>query len=90
MKDPRWTKLATLLVEHSIGVKPGEIVLIETTDALAEFTALLIHAVADAGGLPMVVTNHQQVLRALYQCASEEQMKKIGEIEAAHPSGDAV
>ena len=32
MKDPRYTKLANLLVNHSTQVKPGEKVLIEAFD----------------------------------------------------------
>jgi leucyl aminopeptidase (aminopeptidase T) len=32
MKDPRFTKLANLLVSYSIKVKPGENVLVETYD----------------------------------------------------------
>ena len=86
MKDPRLAKLATLLVEHSTAIKPGDTVLIEAFDIPTNFTACLIHAIAQAGGLPMVATHHQEVLRALYQCASDEQMRTIGEIESARMS----
>src|SRR5216110_3435152 len=81
MKDPRYTQLAKLLVSHSCQVKPGDKVLIETFDIPAEFTVELIQAVADAKGRPLVSTYQQSVLRALYQNASEDQMKTLGSIE---------
>lgn len=81
MKEPRYTKLAHLLVHHSIRLAPGEKVLVEAYDIPPDFTAELIGAIAEAGGLPLVTTYHQPVLRALYRAATEEQMKTIGEIE---------
>lgn len=83
MKDPRYTQLAQLLVRHSIRLQPGEKVLIEAFDIPTEFTAELIRVVAEAGGLPLVSTYHQSVLRALYNTATEEQMQAIGKIERA-------
>jgi aminopeptidase len=62
-------------------VTPGDKVLIEAFDIPVDFTALLIRETAAAGGLPLVSTYHQQVLRALYQVATEDQMKLLGHIE---------
>jgi aminopeptidase len=81
MKDPRFNDLARLLVHHSMAVKPGEKVLIEAFDIPVDFTATLVRETAAAGGLPLVSTYHQQVLRSLYQVATEEQMKLLGRIE---------
>ena len=81
MKDPRYTQLAKLLVNHSIRLQPGEKVLIEAFDIPTDFTAELVRVVAEAGGLPLVSTYHQTVLRALYSVATEEQMRTIGKIE---------
>src|SRR3954463_3123324 len=75
MKDPRFTQLAELLVHHSCDVQRGEKVLIEAFDIPAEFTVELVRAVAKAGGLPLVSVYQQLVQRALFQSASEEQMK---------------
>ncbi|MCW3096306.1 MAG: Leucyl aminopeptidase [Chthonomonadaceae bacterium] len=83
MKDPRYHQLAQLLVRHSVRLQPGEKVLIEAFDIPTDFTAELIRVVAEAGGLPLVSTYHQPVLRALYQAATEEQMQTIGKIEKA-------
>src|SRR5579863_4010779 len=81
MKDPRYSRLSELLVNHSTKVKAGDKVLIEAFDVPTDFTAEVIRAVAAAGGEPLVSTYHQPVLRALYSAASESQMKSIGRIE---------
>jgi aminopeptidase len=81
MKDPRFTDLANLLVRHSMRVEKGEKVLIEAFDIPGDFTAELIHAVGRAGGLPLVSLYSQQVLRAMYQNGSEEQMRLLGQVE---------
>jgi aminopeptidase len=81
MKDPRYTRLAELLVKHSTEVAPGDKVLIEAFDVPTDFTAEVICVVAAAGGKPLVSTYHQPVLRALYRAATESQMQTIGRIE---------
>ena len=83
MKDPRFGQLAHLLVHHSMQVGRGDKVLVEAFDIPADFVVELIKAIADAGGVPLVSTYQQPVLRALYQASSPEQMKLIGEVEKA-------
>jgi aminopeptidase len=83
MKDPRYAQLARLLVRHSMQVTPGDKVLVEAFDIPADFTTELIRAIAEAEGLPLVSTYHQPVLRALFQAATEDQMRAIGEVERA-------
>ena len=83
MKDPRYAQLASLLVQHSTEVKPGEKVLVEAFDIPTDFTVELIRAVDAAGGLPLVSTYHQAVQRAVLQSATEAQMQTIGDIERA-------
>lgn len=83
MKDPRYTKLANMLVNYSTRVKPGDKVLVEAFDIPVDFTTELIKEIAAAGGLPLVSTYQVPVLRALYNVATEEQMKTIGAIERA-------
>jgi aminopeptidase len=48
MTDPRYTKLAKLLVEYSTELKKGDRILIETTDVPDEFVVELIRAVRSA------------------------------------------
>jgi aminopeptidase len=87
MKDPRFSQLAKVLVHHSSQVKSGDRVFVEAFDIPTDFTVELIKTVAAAGGLPIVSTYHQQVLRALFNNASEAQMQFIAQIERARMEG---
>ena len=81
MLDPRIQELARVLIQHSVGVQPGDKVFLEAFDIPAEATACVVRAIAEAGGLPVVETRQNSVLRELYRNASEEQMRLIGELE---------
>ncbi len=82
MPDPRYVKLASLLVNYSCAVQPGEKLLIDSIDCPQPMTRALIRAVADAGGVPLVVLHSKAVWRDLMLCGSEEQMRILGETEA--------
>lgn len=83
MLDPRVERLADVLVGYSMAVKPGDRVLIEAFDMPPEAIACLVERVSAAGGIPLVETRQNRVLRALYLGATEEQMRLIGELELA-------
>jgi len=83
MKDPRYTDLANVLVNHSCKLEPGQKVLIEAFDIPTDFTVELVKRVAAVGAAPLVSTYHQQVMRAVLQSATEEQMKLLGQVEAS-------
>lgn len=87
MHDPRYTRLANVLIHHSCRVKPGDKVLVEAFDIPTDFTVALIRTIAEAGGQPLVSTYLQPVLRALYRVATEEQMRFIGEVERHRMEG---
>ncbi|HZL44439.1 MAG TPA: aminopeptidase [Verrucomicrobiae bacterium] len=72
MTDPRYTKLARLLVDYSIAVKKGERILLDMMDVPDEFTIELIRAVRSAGGIPMVETRHTRVGRELLRQTQED------------------
>ncbi len=81
MIDARWQRLADVLVHHSVRVQTGERVLIEAFDMPPEFVALLARTIAQAGGIPIVDTKSSLVLRALYQNATESQIRFIAALE---------
>ena len=81
MKDPRVAKLAEILIGHSTQVQPGEKVLVEAYDIPDDVVTAVVDVIAKAGGLPFVSVKRNAVLRALYQNASEEQMRLTGELE---------
>lgn len=81
MADPRYARLAELLIRYSCAVGPGDKVLIDSNDGPYEMVRALIRAADAAGGVPLVVLHSKAVWRDLILCASEEQMRLMGEAE---------
>jgi aminopeptidase len=65
MTDPRYRKLATLLVDYSTELKKGDRALLDMIDVPDEFTIELIRAVRAAGATPLVEVRHTRVSREL-------------------------
>lgn len=84
MNDPRITKLANLLLDHSCEIKKGEKILIEAFD-LPEpnLVCALVEGASERGAIPLVTTKQNAVLRSLYQTATEESMQAAAEFEGA-------
>jgi aminopeptidase len=74
MHDPRFDKLARLLVDYSIRLKRNENVLVEAFDVPDEMTVALTRAIGEAGGIPFVQVHHARVNRALALGASAPQL----------------
>jgi aminopeptidase len=72
--DPRFDKLARLLVGYSITLKPRENVLVEAFDSPDEMTIALIRAIREAGGTPFAQIQRSRVSRALALGATESQL----------------
>ena len=87
MNDPRYTKLAHLLVNHSMAVKPGEKVLIESFEAPTEFVIAMVREVSSAGGHPLASTVIQKVQREMVKHATEEQLKLLAAVETVRMEG---
>ncbi len=81
MMDPRYEKLADVLIGYSTELKKGEKILIEAFDIPEEMVVALVRRVVEAGGIPVVDTKHNVILRTMYSSATEEQMKLIGDVE---------
>ena len=81
MSDPRFSRLADVLVGHATSLKPGEKVLVEAFDTDETFLGILIDKIAAAGAIPFIETRSNRVLRKLFQNATEAQMAAIGEHE---------
>lgn len=82
MNDPRLTRLAETLLDHSCRIEKGQKVLIEAFD-LAEpvLVARLVELAADRGAIPIVDLKHNSVLRALYRSGTETSLSLAGKIE---------
>ncbi len=83
MTDPRYDKLASNLINHSICLQKGEKVLIEAFDLPEAMVIALVRAARKAGGVPLVTLKNNHVLRELYREATEEQMQLCGDVELA-------
>jgi len=74
MHDPRYDKLAKVLVEYSTRLKRNENVLIETFDVPDEMTVALVRSARKAGANVLAQVYHARVNRELALDASERQL----------------
>ena len=65
MTDPRYRKLARLLVQYSTRLKRGDHVLLDLIDVPDEFAIELIRAVRAAAATPFAEVRHTRVSREL-------------------------
>ncbi|HEX7859237.1 MAG TPA: aminopeptidase [Verrucomicrobiae bacterium] len=81
MTDPRFTKLAQLLITYSMELQKGEKVLLDMIDVPDEFTVEMIRATRAIGAIPLVETRHTRVAREVLLGTDEEHATTIREIE---------
>jgi aminopeptidase len=82
MGDPRIEKLAGIIVNYSVDIRPGEKVLIQNINPEPEFVKALVSAVHRAGGLAFVALRDKSIERELYLNGGEEQFELQAEFEA--------
>jgi aminopeptidase len=83
MLDPRIEKLATLLIDHSCQLEPGEKVLIEAFDLPdPSLVCCLIEIARDRGAIPVVSYKNNLITRSLLRSGDEATFALIGDIEA--------
>jgi aminopeptidase len=83
MTDPRYTKLAKLLVTYSTRVKKGDRVLLDMIDIPDEMTVELIRAVRGAGGIPLVDLRHTRITREILRGTNEKHASLVCNLELA-------
>ncbi len=81
MTDPRYLKLARLLVEYSTAMKKGEHILLDMIDVPDDFSVELIRAVRAAGATPLIEVRHTRVTREMLRGTNEEQARMIRDVE---------
>ena len=81
MTDPRYPKLARLLVEYSTNLKRGDRVLLDMIDVPDEFTVELVRAARKAGATPVVEVRHTRVNRELLRGTNREHAALTRDIE---------
>ncbi len=82
MNDPRLTRLAEILLDHSCQLQEGENVLIEAID-LPEPTLVcrLVEMAAGRGARPFVTWKSNAVLRSLYRTGEQGNLALAGALE---------
>ena len=83
MTDPRFTKLAKLLVTYSTRVKKGDRVLLDMMDVPDEMSVELMRAVRAAGGIPLIDLRHARVTREIQHDTNPAHAKLICDIDLA-------
>lgn len=100
MTDPRYKKLAKLLVEYSTALKKGDRVLLDMIDVPDEFSIELMRASRAAGATPVVEVRHTRINREIIRQTDKEhaglsrdlelfRMKKVQAYIAIRGSGNA-
>jgi len=83
MTDPRVKKLASILVNHSLGVKKSEKVLITSSSELAKPLVLEVYReVMKKGAEPMLNIAFEEAAEIYYKLATDEQLKTFPKIAA--------
>src|ERR1700691_5891740 len=81
MTDPRYTKLADLLVGYSTALKKGEHALLDLTDVPDEFAIALMRAVRKAGAIPLIEVRHTRVNRELLLGTDSRHASLVRDVE---------
>ena len=81
MTDPRFKKLARLLVKYSTQLKKGDRVLLDMIDVPDEFSIELVRAARAAGATPLVEVRHTKVSRELLLGMNDKQAALVRDVE---------
>lgn len=83
MTDPRFAKLADLLINYSTRLKKGERVLIEAIDVPDEFSVELVRAARQVGAIPIIEVRHSRVTREIIRDTNAQHAATVRDIELA-------
>lgn len=81
MTDPRYTKLARLLVEYSTALKKGERALVDATDVPDEFSVELMRAIRRAGAIPLIEVRHSRIAREILRQTDARHASLVRDVE---------
>jgi aminopeptidase len=81
MTDPRFSRLAKLLVTYSCGLQPGDRVLLDMIDTPDEFSVALMRAVRAAGATPLIEVRHSRVTREIQRGTNPKHAALVRDLE---------
>jgi aminopeptidase len=79
MSDPRIEKLADMLVNYSVGIKPGDKTIIEGNEMARPLVIAIYKKVLQAGGFPFLLLSMAGMDEILYTTASDEQLQYVSD-----------
>ncbi|MBK9140325.1 MAG: aminopeptidase [Verrucomicrobia bacterium] len=81
MTDPRYTRLAELLIGYSTALKRGENILLDMVDVPDEMVVELVRAARRAGGTPLVEIRRTRVMREAMRATDDRHASLAAEVE---------
>lgn len=81
MTDPRMLKLADILVNYSIAVRPGDWVIVNGHVLALPLLTEVVRLVLEAGGNPTVTLSDDELDATLLRSASDEQLRWVSPLE---------
>ncbi|KAA3646179.1 MAG: aminopeptidase [Chloroflexi bacterium] len=81
MTESRVKKFAELLVNYSIGVKPGDWVWVRSSTIAEPLAKEVVEAIWAAGGTTTLTMSSDGILEAIYRVASNEQLEWISPVD---------
>jgi len=81
MTDPRFRKLADLLVRYSCTLKKGERALLDMIDVPDEFSIELMRAVRRVGAIPLIEVRHTRITREVIRDTSHAHASVLHDVE---------
>ena len=89
MTDPRYKKLARLLVEYSTALKKGDRVLLDMIDVPDEFSIELMRAARAAGATPIIEVRHTRINREMLRATNDPHARLVRDLELFRHEEDA-
>src|SRR2546422_8927011 len=81
MTDPRYKKLAQLLVQYSTRLKKGDRILLELIDVPDDFSIELIRAARAAGATPVIEVRHTRLNREMVRQTNDRHAGLLRDLE---------
>lgn len=81
MTDPRVTKLAQILVNHSTRIEPGDRVIIEATTAAEPLIRAVFKQILQAGGHPHLLMKIPEQEKELFSFGNDHQLAYVNEFQ---------
>ena len=83
MTDPRYKKLAKLLVEYSTKLRKGDRVLLDMIDVPDDFSVELMRAARAVGATPIVEIRHTRITREILRETNRQHAGLVRDLELA-------